>query len=587
MNNNQIASLFREIAAAYGIKDEKKFYFQMLAYQKAADAIEQSTSEAKDLYDEGKLEELPGIGKTIALRLEELFKTGKVKHFAEIKKGIPEGVFPLLQVPKIGPKTAFKLVTILKLKNPQTVIYDLEKGAKLGKIAKIPTFGTKSQEEILNALAQYREGRTKSARMVLPFAYEIAGKVIDYMKKCKAVKQIETLGSLRRMVATIGDIDLAVASHNPKEVISWFGKYPYKERIIEAGPETSSFLTSGGKQVDLMVQPPEGFGALLQHFTGSKEHNIRLRTYALSKGLSLSEHGIKKGLKSYQIPTEEEFYETIGMQWIPPEMREDKGEIELAVKRELPKLVELKDIKGDLHTHSSFNIEPSHDLGGNSIPEMAQKAKSLGYEYLGLAEHNPSITNHTPEQNYHLILKRNNEIDRVEKTEKVHLFKLLEIDILADGQLALDEKSLSLLDGAIASVHSSFTQPKAKITERILKSLSHPKVRILGHPTGRLLNQRESLDADWPQIFKFCKEHNKALEINAWPNRLDLPDTLVRQALKAGVKIIIDTDSHAMDQLAVMKFGVAVARRGWATAKDIVNTQSYEKFRQWLLYNQV
>lgn len=585
MTNADIASLFREIAAVYAITNEKKFYFQMVAYQRAAELIENSVTELKDLYDEGKLEEFPGIGKTIANRLSELFKTGKVEYFEELKKTVPKSIFPLLHVPKIGPKTAFKLVTILKLNDPKNVLADLEKAALQGKIAQIPTFGTKSQEDILNALLQFKQGRTKSARMVLPFAYEIAQKVIDYMKPCQAVIKIETLGSLRRMVSTVHDIDLAVASNNPKEVIKWFEKYPYKEKMIESGTETSSFITSGGKQVDLMVQPPERFGALLQHFTGSKEHNIHLRNYALSQGLSLSEHGIKKNSRLLQISSEEKFYESIGLQWIPPEMREDTGEIELAIKKKLPKLIELRDIKGDLHAHSSFNIEPSHDLGGNSILEMTKKAESLGYEYLGFAEHNPSSSKHTMKQTYKLILNRNSEIDKVQKSSKVHLFKLLEIDILADGQLALDEKSLGLLDGAIASIHSSFTQTKDQTTKRILKGLAHPKVRILGHPTGRLLNQRDGIEADWPQIFQFCKQHNKALEINAGPSRLDLPDTLVRQAVKEGVKIIINTDSHARENMTIMKFGVAVGRRGWATTKDVVNTWNYEKFCSWV-YNE-
>ncbi|MCL4387511.1 MAG: DNA polymerase/3'-5' exonuclease PolX [Patescibacteria group bacterium] len=585
MNNKELARLLRSIAAAYSIKDEKKYRFQILAYQTAADSIEHLNTEFKDLIKENKYKKIPGIGPTITEHLEELFRTGKVKHFEELKKTVPEAIFPLLDVPTFGPKKAYKIVSAFKLKDPKTVVKDVEALAKEGKIAKLPTFGEKSQEDILRAINEYKQGKTKSTRMVLPFASELAQKILGYLKLSKDVEKAYPLGSLRRSVSTVGDVDIAVASSNPKAVLEHFTSYPNKERVIEKGDVTASILTGGGHQVDLMIQKPESFGSLLQHFTGSKEHNIALREYALSKGMSLSEYGIKlkREPETKKFSTEEAFYNFIGLDWIPPEIRENKGEIQLAAKHKLPKLVELKDIKGDLHTHSNFPIEPSHDLGQNTPEEMLKKAESLGYEYLGFSEHNPSITNHTEKEIFNLLSRRKDKIEQLYESNKiVRVINLLEIDILANGELPINYKMLDLIDAAIVSIHSSFSMDKKKMTERILKGLSHPKAKILGHPTGRMLNQRPGYEADWEKIFDFAVKNNKALEINAWPNRLDLPDTLIRQAKEKGVKFVIDTDSHAADQMDLMPYGVAVARRGWCTKEDILNTLPYEKFMEWL-----
>ena len=423
-------------------------------------------------------------------------------------------------------------------------------------------FGDKSQADILQAIAEFRLGAGKTTRMTLPYAQEVADKIVAYMKTCPAVIKIEPLGSLRRQVATIGDIDLAVASNNSKAVLEHFVKYPYIERVIEKGDVSSSILTSGGKQIDLLVQPPQRFGSLLQHFTGSKNHNVHLREIALKKGLSLSERGIKYldkkdgSIKAFD--TEENFYEAIGLTWIPPEIREDQGEIELAIKNKLPKLVELKDIKGDLHLHSDFPIEPSHDLGKNSFLEIIKKAEELNYEYVGFAEHNPSQAKHTPQKIYELLQKRNEKIEQIKsQTKNVRIFKMLETDILPNGDLAINNKSLETLDATIVSIHSVFNMNREDMTKRVLLGLSHQKAKILAHPTGRLLNQRAGYDLDWDKVFDFCKKNNKALEINSWPDRLDLPDSIIKLAVSAGVKMIIDTDSHAtwqMDHAKIRSF---------------------------------
>lgn len=586
MSNKEIAKLFKDIAASYTIKNESKYRFQILAYQKAAEAIEGLTLELKDLYKEKKLESVPGIGPTIRSHLEEFFKTNRVKHFEWVLKGIPKPVFVLIDIPTIGPKKAFKLAVELSLNDPKTAIDDLIKIAKQGKIAKIPSFGEKSQEDILQALVEYREGKGKINRMVLPFAGELSMKLIEYLKKSNSVLEAVPLGSLRRMKATVGDIDIAVASKNPEETLRHFVSYPYKERVIEKGPSTASLLTNSGKQIDLMVQPKQGFGALLQHFTGSKSHNVHLREYALSKNLSLSERGIKdlnkKNSKILQFETEEEFYHALGMSWIPPQMREDTGEIELAIKHKLPQLVKLSDIKGDFHIHSSFPIEPSHDMGKDSIKEMVGKALELNYKYLGFSEHNPSVSKHSQDDIYSLISGRNEEIDQINSDNKsIRILKLLEVDILSDGKLSINDKCLNILDAAIVSVHSAFSMNKEDMTKRILEGLSHPKAKILAHPTGRLLNVRPGYDFDFEKVFEFCKNNNKALEVNAWPTRLDLPDNLIRKAVEGKVKLAINTDSHATWQMNLLRYGVAMAQRGWAKKSDIINTLEYNGLVTW------
>ncbi len=587
VTNAEISRLLRNVAAAYSIKDEKKYRFQIIAYQKAADTIEHFPHELKDLFKEKKIKNLPGVGPSIQSHLEELFKTGKVKHFEEVMRNIPKAVFPLLDVPSFGPKKAYRLVTEFKLKNPQNVIQDIIKLANENKIASLAGFGEKSQQDILQAFEEYGRGKTKTARMVLPYANEIAKKMIDYLKQSKAVKEAYPLGSLRRKKETIGDVDIAVSTNDPEAVLKHFTAYPYKERVIEKGTRTSSILISGGRQIDLMVESPKGFGALLQHFTGSKAHNIRLRDYALSKGLSLSDYGIKKkssdDAKYETIKTEEEIYKRLGMQLIPPEMREDTGEIELARQKKLPKVVEVSDIKGDFHIHSSYPIEPSHDMGQSSMEEMLKKAVTLGYSYLGFSEHNPSVSKHTTKQIYDILKKRSKFIDRLKLryNKIIRIFSLLEIDILPNGKLAVDDVALSLLDGAIISVHSAFDMNKKAMTERVLKGLANPKTKILAHPTGRLLNQRSGYELEWDKIFEFCKTYKKALEINAWPLRLDLPNILVREAVKEGVTLTIDTDSHAASQMDLMEYGVSVARRGWAKPSDILNAMPYNQVEHW------
>jgi DNA polymerase (family 10) len=581
MTNLEIAELLRRVAAAYQILNENRF--KIIAYERAATSIEHLTSELKDYWDDKKLREIPGVGETLAGHLDELFRTGKVKHFATVLAKLPSAIYPLLLVPGIGPKKAYKLVTELKLKNEKTVITDIEKAIKAGKIASIEGFGEKSQGDIFANVQTYKKGAIKENRMALPIADSIAGQIMEFMKNIPETKRIDVLGSLRRQVSTIGDIDLAVATVKPNEVIAHFITYPH-QTLIEQGPTGASIRLHNGRQVDLRVQKPDYYGAMLQYFTGSKNHNIALRAFALKKGLSLNEYGIThvRGGRVDHYGTEEAFYNAVNLEYIPPELREDKGEIPAASSGKLPRLVRPEDIRGDLHIHSDYDLHPSHDLGVNSLAELLDKAVKLDYEYIGISDHNPSVMNQSKETIIN-IMKRRKEYFEHKNSSRVHYVLLCEVDILPDGRLALPDEAFAFVDGVIASLHSGFTQDRKTVTARIIRALSgNPKVRIFGHPTGRLLGKREGVDADWSEVFEVCKKHDVALEINSGPERLDLPDALVYDAVRKGLKFVIDTDAHDIAGMDFMKYGVSVARRGWATKHDILNSLGYNEFKKWL-----
>ncbi|MBI3397239.1 hypothetical protein HY045_02070 [Candidatus Woesebacteria bacterium] len=590
MNNLEVAELLRDVAASYQLKDQNKYRFQIIAYQRAADAVEHATSELKDLWDDGKLEEVPGIGPSISQHLDELFKTGRSKHFESLMRDLPPQMFELMKVPGIGPKTAYKLVTNLGIGS----LDELIDAAKTGKIAEIEGFGNKSQEEILKSIEETKT-RSKTKRFLLPYAEDVAQKILNWIKRDPHVVQADPLGSLRRKVSTVGDLDFSTASTNLDKTLEHFTKYPNLSRILEKGEAKAAILLPSGIQVDLLVTDPVSYGALLQHFTGSKHHNIALREYAksLSPSLSLSEHGIKKEGKLYKFSNEEDFYKTLGMAWIPPELREDTGEIEAALclaqgtSDGLPNLVENGDVKGDLQIHSSFDIETSHDLGASSMEEVIEGAGKLGYEYLAFTEHNPSRSKHTEIQIVNILKRKREKVVQLNYSGMKHMkyrvkkvFNSLEIDIMPDGKLPVSNEGLETLDFALVSIHSTFKLPREKMTNRVLAALSQPKVKIFAHPTARKLNDREGVELDWNQIFDFCLKNKKWLEINSDPSRLDLPDTLVREAVKKGVLLTLGTDAHHTDGLKNMPYGVSVARRGWATKKDIVNTKSLADFEE-------
>lgn len=579
VSNQAVAQLLREIAAAYEIQGEDRF--RIRAYEAAADNIEHSTSEAKDLWDDGRLDEIPGVGPSIAQHLDDYFRSGKVKHFETVKRGLPAAMFALLQVGGIGAKSAYKIAKELKLKGrtAREIIANLREAAETGKIQKLEGFGEKSEQEILRSIGEWER---RSQRMLLSVAWDLAERVMTELRKCPAVKRVDSLGSLRRMAPTVGDIDLAVASDSPRTVIDFFVKLPKVHRVLEAGEKKASVIWSGGRQVDLRVQSAASYGALLQHFTGSKAHNIHLRTLAKERGYSLSEYGIKKSSRRQPLDfaTEEDFYQFLGMDWIPPELREDTGEIEAAVEHRLPTLVIMDDIRGDLQTHTTWSD------GKLSVAELVDEVRGLGYEYIGITDHQPSIHTLGLERVQHILEKRRQEILAVgQKYSHIKVLNGIEVSInsdISESVLALPDELLAGFDYVLASVHTSFRQPKEEMTRRIIAALENPYVKILAHPTGRLLGEREGYEADWEEIFKTAVKNRKFLEINAFPSRLDLPDELIREAKKFGVCFTLGTDAHLKEQLKLLPFGVSQARRGWLEAKDVVNTRSVVEVRRLL-----
>jgi len=564
LSNKEVATLLRNVSAAYQVKGGANS-FQIRAYDLAAEAIEHAGSDVGALWESDQLDKIPGIGTNIANYLDELFTTGKVEHFAKTFEKIPKAMFELLNVSGVGPKTAYKLAEA-GVEN----IQDLENKIKSSWLVK-KGFGQKTLDKILLGVGEFNR---KSDRILLPTALEVARDIVGYLKKHEPVVSADPLGSLRRRVSTIGDVDISVASNKPKAVIDYFTKYPGTDRVVEAGERTATISTRDGIHVDLMVQPPERYGSLLQHFTGSKAHNIHIRKIAKEKGLSLSEYGIK-GIEAegnqfsqdimFKFQTEEEFYKKLGMDFIPPEIREDRGEIEAAQTHKLPDLVDLGNIKGDLHTHSSWSD------GDDSIADMASAAAEFGREYISLTDHS------YPNLKFDERLK---EIEHYNYSQdKIRVIKGLEVNINADYTLQIPNEILAKHDLIFVSIHTSFRQSSLEMTKRILRALENPNVDVLAHPTGRLLLEREGIDADWEKIFKRVVQLGKFIEIDGNPERLDLTDSLVLEAKKLGIRFTVDTDSHRTEDLNLMEYGVSVARRGWVEAKDIINTLPYSKLK--------
>ena len=571
LSNSSIARLLREISAAYEIKGENQF--KVRAYDTAADSIEHATSEVKDLWEEGRLGELPGVGESIASHLDEYFRTGKVKHFDDVKKNLPSGMFAFFGLEGIGPKTAFKLAKELKVKDKDELLVALAKG----KVAKLPGFGKKSEDLIRQAL---ETRKVEEGRILLPIAFSVAEKLIEEIKKLPGVTRADPLGSLRRMVSTVGDIDIGVATDKSKEVVAAFTKLPSVARVLGAGEAKASVVLKTGRQVDIRVHNPKSYGALLQYFTGSKSHNIHLRKIANSKGLSFSEYGVKKyqngKITGDYIPTETEeaLYKLLDMQMIPPELREDTGEIEAAQEGKIPSLVWVDDIQGEVHVHTT------NSDGEETAETMVAEAISLGRKYVGISDHAPSVQTRGLAEAKKEILRRKREVEDLMKKfgGKIKIFFGAEVNVDSQAQMALPDELLKLYEYTIGSIHTVFNQPKDVITKRILSILENPYVNAVGHPTGRLLGERDSYEADWERVFAAAQKEGKALEINSYPSRLDLPDGLVKPAKAKNIKFLISTDAHRLVHFQNLKFGVAVARRGWCVPADIINTRKPEEF---------
>lgn len=570
MNNRQLADTFTLIANLLEIKGE--IIYKTLAYRKASESLMGLGREASEYWKEGKLEDIPGVGKAIAEKIDELLSTGKLNFLEKVKKEVPEELATWLPVPSLGPK---KIAMIWKTYGI-TTLPELEAAAKEGKLRDLPGMGAKSETAILEGITSLSR---RSARIPLGHAYPLAMGIIEQLLSVKGVVDAQPAGSLRRMRSTVGDLDILVSAKDSAAVMEAFVKLPRVNRVLGKGPTKSSVEFNDGVRAQVWVLSPEKFGTALVYATGSKDHNVRLREIALAKGLSLSEHSFAKlkGGNEIFCTTEEEVYATLGLPWIPPEMREDRGEIQAAKANKLPKLIEVKNIKADLQTHSNYSD------GKLTMLEMAQAAAKRGIKVIAFTDHSVSlgVTNGLSMERHK---EQAAEIKKIQKKlgDKITILHASEVEIKADGNLDYPDEFLASLDLVLASLHTSLRQPREKVTQRVINAIRNPHVDIIGHPTGRLIPDREGADLDMDAVFKAAAETGVALEINAHPSRLDLDDVHARRARELGIPISINTDSHSEADFDMLPYGVATARRAWLEAKDVINCWTKDKLLKWL-----
>lgn len=558
MKNQEIAKIFNEIAGLLEIKNDNPF--RIRAYRRAALNVEGLTRNVEDL-SEDELLEVPGVGKELAAKIAEYIKTGNIAAHEELKKEIPQIVLDLESVPGLGPKTAMLLHEKLHIKS----IDELAKLAEEHKLAGLPGIKGKTEENILKGIGMLRRGQERSPLgKVLPIAQDL----VDQLRLKAPLTRIDIAGSLRRWKDTIKDIDILAMSDNPKEVMRVFVHLPHVKEVIMQGPTKSSVVIKEGLQVDLRVVEKESYGAALAYFTGSKEHNIRLREMAVKRGLTINEYGIFRVKDNTKLggEKEEDTYKILDLQYVPPEMREDRGEIEAAIEGKLPKLVTVNDIKGDLHVHSKWSD------GSQTFEQLAEVAMEHGYSYFALTDHSQGLgvaRGLTVER----LAEQKREIDTLNKKLKnIRILHGTEVDIRSDGTLDFHDDVLQTLDIVVASIHSGFKQTKEQLTSRIVAAMKNPYVSIIAHPTGRLIGERDAYEVDMDEILKTAKETGTAMEINAYPLRLDLSDIYAKKAKELRIPIVISTDAHVTTQFNFMSYGVSIARRSWLEKEDIANT---------------
>jgi len=570
MNNRQLADTFTLIGNLCEIKGE--VIYVILAYRKASESLMALPREASDYWKEGKLREIPGVGKAIAEKIDELLITGKLQFLENLKKEVPDELAEWLAVPELGPKKIAMIWKTLDI----TALSDLETAAKNGQLRTLPGMGAKSENAILEGIASLAR---RTGRIPLGRAFPLAQEIIKTLKGVKGVVAAESAGSLRRMRSTVGDLDILVAAKDSSAVMEAFVNLPRVSHVLGKGETKSSIEFTDGVRAQVWVHPPEKFGTALQYATGSKDHNVQLRQIALAKGLSLSEHSFAKvkGGKDIFCATEEEVYETLGLPWVPPELREDRGEVQAAQANKLPKLIQVKDIKADLQTHSTWSD------GKLSMLEMAQAAAKRGMKVIAFTDHSFSL-GVAGGLNMDDHKKQAAEIKKIQKKlgDKILVLHATEVEIKADGSLDYPDEFLASLDLVVASLHTSLRQPREKVTQRTLNAIRNPHVDIIGHPTGRLIPDREGADLDMDAILNAAAETGVALEINAHPSRLDLDDVYARRAKELGVPISINTDAHSEEDFDMLFYGVATARRAWLTKKDVINAWSTKKLLDWL-----
>jgi len=577
MNNLEISKIFREISEYLSMDGVP---FKPQAYEQAAINIESLTENLTDVYEAGgmkALKKIPGVGENIAEKIIEYIETGKIKEYEKLKKKMPVDLSALSAVEGIGPKTIKTLYEKLKIKT----VADLEKATSAGKIAKLPNFGEKTEQNILQSIGFIKQdsGRVLLGE-ILPFVQQLVSK----MEKIKEVKAVSEAGSARRRKPTIGDVDILVASDNPEKVLGHFVSLPGVMKVWGKGQTKASIRIDAGFDVDLRIVPEKQFGSALQYFTGSKEHNIALRKIAMNKGFKLNEYGLfplrGRNKKSVAGKNEKEIYKALGMRYIEPELRENQGEIEASANGRLPEIIEYDSIKGDLHCHSDW------DGGENSITEMAETAERMGYEYIGISDHTKflRIENGIDEKQ---LARQRKEIDRInlkfkKQNSKFRIFHGCEANIMADGSIDIKDEALAKLDFVIAGIHSQMKMGKSEMTKRIIRAMENRNVDIISHPTGVLLQRREAYEIDFEKILGVAKKTKTALEINSSPYRMDLKDVNIKKTREAGVKMVVNTDSHKKEQLELMGYGISQARRGWTEKKDIINAWPLEKFKKML-----
>jgi len=565
VQNREIVRALETIATLMEIKDES--YYRVLGYTRAAESVAASGREVRDMED---VTELAHVGKTTAEVIRDLAEDRTPQVLTELSEEIPSGLVEVTRLPNVGPRTAGRLWRELDITN----VEDLA-GMEEGRLAALKGFGKKSEERILRAAKMYN---STERRMLLDEASALGEHLLEFVRSHPDTERAEIAGSLRRRKETVGDLDIVAASVDQKVLTDAFAEAPFVDEVVAHGP-TKVSIVCGGADVDLRIVPPEAFGTLLHHFTGGQAHNIALRERAVKNGINISEYGLKRiGTdEDYQpVPTEEEFYERLDLPYIPPELREDAGEIQAAEKNELPNLVEVSDVRGDLHVHTNYSD------GKGTIESMAEAAIALGYEYLIFCDHSQSLkvaNGLAPDR-----LKK--KMDAVRKADseygEIRLLCGSEVDILKDGALDYEDDLLAELDFVVASVHTSFGIGEEAMTERIIRAINNPHVRTIGHPTGRILNRREPYEVDVSRLIKEAAATNTALELNSYVDRLDLAVPYVRETMNASVRITIDTDAHDETALSLMKFGISQARRAWVEKEGIINCLPLAEFEEYL-----
>ncbi|MCK9185890.1 DNA polymerase/3'-5' exonuclease PolX [Candidatus Gracilibacteria bacterium] len=572
MDNKKISSIFQEMSDILDIRGDS--VFKINAYRKAGLVIANFPYDLRDVVakDPKQLENIPGIGKGLKDKIIELVNTGKCEECDQLKKSIPKGLLELLEIRGLGPKKVKAIYFHLKVKS----INELKEACEKHKVRDLPGMGEKTENDILKAISEHAYFSTK--RHLISEAMQEAKRIISYMEKCDDVKRIEYAGSLRRRQETIGDIDILVTVKNPKKssetVMKHFNSYREILTILSSGDTKSSVVLQSGIQIDLRVIADESFGAAMHYFTGNKDHNIKIRDIAKRKGLKISEYGVFKGEKMISGQKEEDIFKSVGLPYIIPELRNNNGEIEYGLKnKKFPEFIELKDIKGDLHSHTTYSD------GDASLLEMTKAFIAKGYEYFAVTDHSSvmAIVNGMSTKD---IQRQWKEIDELNKKfkGKIKILKGCEVDILKDGSLDFNDDVLKQLDIVVISAHMYGTLSFEEQTERLITAIENPYAKILGHPTGRLINKRAPMEFDMERVIEACVKNHVAIEINSSPLRLDLPDKFIKIAKDKGAKFVIDTDSHSIEQPDFMEYGVFNARRGWLTKDDVLNTKSFGKF---------